>query len=66
METKTFAELGVVALRPDRQEMNSLTGREITPRGVGRLSAEFYYLAGIPWLFTGQHSGSVVSTVASQ
>lgn len=34
METKTFAELRVVALRPDRQEMDSLTGREITPRGV--------------------------------
>lgn len=34
MDTKTFAELRVVALRPDRPEMNSLTGREITPRGV--------------------------------
>lgn len=34
METKTFAELGVVALRPDRQEMDSLKGREIAPHGV--------------------------------
>ncbi len=34
METKTFAELRVVALRPDREEMDSPTEREITPRGV--------------------------------
>lgn len=31
MEMKTFAELRVVALRPDREEMDPLTGREITP-----------------------------------
>lgn len=47
METQTFAELRVVALRPDRREMDSLTRREITPRGGGDFSAEFYYLAGI-------------------
>lgn len=50
METKTFAELRVVALWPDRQEMDSLTWREITPRGAEDFSAEFYCLAGILWL----------------
>lgn len=34
METKTFAELRVVALWPDRQEMDLLTEWEITPRGA--------------------------------
>lgn len=34
METKTLAELRVVALWPDRQKMDLLTEWEITPRGA--------------------------------
>lgn len=41
METKTFAELRLVALRPDRQEMNSLTERELAPRGGGDFLLSF-------------------------
>lgn len=42
-ETKTFAQLRVVALRPDSQEMDSLAGREITPRAGKDFLLNFYY-----------------------
>lgn len=41
MEPKTFAELRVVALRPDRQEMDSLTRREITLRSIDNFLLNF-------------------------
>lgn len=50
-ETKMFAQLRVVALRCDRQEMDSLAWREITPRGVGDVLLHIpIYLA-----FSGNH-----------
>ena len=52
MEMKMFAELRVVALRPDRQEMNSDRMGD-HPMWCRRLYAEFYYLAGILWLSLG-------------
>lgn len=52
METKTFAELRVVALWPGRQDGRA-KGEGDHPTWCGRLFAEFYYLAGILWLSLG-------------